>query len=130
MIGQIAARVGAGGRVHYCHDLHLPTAISAARGIVVVNSSVGLDSIWLGRPTYATGRAFYALPGLVFRGTLDDFWRRCDEAVPDRRLVLAVRRNILTQTQMNGSFYRTALPSGGDAPGFAGLAEPDPSSAD
>jgi hypothetical protein len=31
---------------------------------------------------------------------------------------------------MNGSFYRTALPSGGDAPGFAGLAEPDPSSAD
>ncbi len=129
LIRRVAGEAGVADRVLYHHDLHLPTALAAARGVVVVNSTVGLDSLWLGRPTRVMGRAFYDLPGLTFQGPLDAFWDAADTAIPDRKMFLALRRNILEKTQMNGSFYQPAPPDPAHPaaePGFAGLAEPDP----
>lgn len=129
LIDRVAGETGVADRVLYHHDLHLPTALDGARGVVVVNSTVGLDSLWHGRPTRVMGRAFYDLPGLTFQGPLAGFWEGADHALPERDKFLALRRRILVKTQMNGSFYQPAPPDPEhpDAPpGFAGLAEPDP----
>ena len=39
--------------------------IAASRGVVTVNSSMGLQSFFHDRPVITLGRAFFALPGLV-----------------------------------------------------------------
>jgi len=39
--------------------------VAASRGVLTVNSSVGLQAFFFDKPVMATGRAFWALPGLV-----------------------------------------------------------------
>lgn len=35
-----------GQRLHYIHDLHLPSLLRHARGVVIVNSTVGLSALF------------------------------------------------------------------------------------
>lgn len=91
------------GRVHYLETGHLPTLVSHARGVVVINSTVGISALLHGRPTICLGRAIYDLPGLTFQGRLDAFWR--DGAPPDRKLFGDFRKTVVHTTQINGGFY-------------------------
>jgi capsular polysaccharide export protein len=91
--------------VHYQHDIDLIPVLEGANGTVIINSTVGLESISRGCPTCVTGRSFYQIPGLVFEGQLDEFWTSAHTAVPDPEAVKRLRDNILCKTQINGSFY-------------------------
>ncbi len=103
LIADLAASYGCVDRIEFIEGGHLPTLIRCAQGVVMVNSTAGLQSIHHGRPTKLLGRAVYALPGLVDPKPLDAFWRAPE--APDARLYRALRSHLMASCQFNGSFF-------------------------
>jgi capsule polysaccharide modification protein KpsS len=103
LIRALARQLGVAERVHYVHDLHLPTLLRHALGTVVINSTVGFSSLLHGTPVKTHGKAVYNLPGLVHQGPLASFWH--DPEPIDQRLHKNFRRYLIAHTQINGSFY-------------------------
>lgn len=102
-IARNARHCEVGDRVHYVHDLHLPSLLKAARGAVMINSTVGISSLFHGTPVKLMGRAIYDIPSVVFDGPLERFWH--EATPPDPELVEQLRRYLIEHTQIGGSFY-------------------------
>jgi capsular polysaccharide export protein len=102
-IEALRQRHGLGARLRYVHDLHLPTLLQHARGVVTINSTVGLQSLWHGTPVITLGESVYQIPGLVFDGALADFWQAPGEV--DRPLYERFRAHLIASSQLNASFY-------------------------
>jgi len=103
LISGLAQELGLVGRVHYLHDQHLPTLLQHARGLVTINSTTGLQSLFHGTPVVTLGECFYAVPGLVHAGPLEAFWHEPGKV--DRGLYERFRAHTLRETQLNASFY-------------------------
>jgi capsular polysaccharide export protein len=103
LIQSLCEDLGVTGRVHYVHDVHLPTLLRRSRGVVTINSTVGLSALYHEKPLKVMGRAMYDIEGLTFQGALTQFWT----AAPtfDPVLWRRFRAYMVTQTQMNGAFY-------------------------
>jgi capsular polysaccharide export protein len=106
LIGLLSRTYGVQNRVRYIHDQHLPTLLEHARGVVVVNSTVGLSALHHGTPVKICGTAIYDIEGLTFQGTLDDFWDHACELTVDHELFKRFRSYVIKHTQLNGSYYR------------------------
>ncbi|WP_114800423.1 capsular biosynthesis protein [Moraxella canis] len=91
------------GRAHYGCDMHLPSLIRHSIGMITVNSTTGLQSIYHKKPTKVMGRALYDIDGLTDQKPLDEFWT--DPVAPDHEFYLKFREYLIEQTQLNGSFY-------------------------
>lgn len=98
-----ARRHGVDERLDFIDGGDLPKLIAGSRGVVLVNSTVGMLSLELGRPTVAAGEAIYNLPGLTHQGGLDTFWTKPE--APDMALMADFRRVVLHRTQVNGGFF-------------------------
>jgi capsular polysaccharide export protein len=105
-IGHQARALGIADRCLYLHDQHLPTMLDHARGVIVVNSTVGLQALRHGTPTKAMGAAIYNMQGLCFQGSLDEFWTEAPMARPNATLLRRFVRHLKNVNQINGSFYR------------------------
>ncbi|AKJ26836.1 capsule biosynthesis protein [Caldimonas brevitalea] len=90
-------------RVLYVHDLHLPTLLKHARGVITVNSTTGLQSLFHRTPVTTLGDCFYAIEGLVHMGPLNHFWREPGQV--DEELFRRFRHYLVRQNQLNASFY-------------------------
>lgn len=99
----IAARHGVADRVGFIDGGDLPHLIEACRGVVLVNSTVGMYALECGRATIALGQAIYDLPGLTHQGDLDGFWAAPQP--PEEAMVADFRRVVLHSTQVNGGFF-------------------------
>ncbi|GAA0585340.1 capsule biosynthesis protein [Craurococcus roseus] len=103
-VRRIAEAAGAAGRVHFLDGaLPMDPVLEACRGVVTVNSTVGVRSIAMGRATCALGRAIYDVPGLAWQGGLDAFWREAPP--PDPELAEAFIRAIAGCLHVRGVFY-------------------------
>lgn len=103
-IRRLAAEAGAAERVHFLDGaLPMDPVIEASRGVVTINSTVGIRSIALGRATSALGRAIYRVPGLAWEGPLDAFWREAPP--PDPVLADAFIRAIAACLHVRGVYY-------------------------
>lgn len=98
----IASAHGVSDRVAFLDGGHAGLLIKAARGLVVINSTIGTQALFAGRPVKALGEAVYDIPGLAFSGSLEEFWR--EPQAPDPALADAFRR-LLRKTQVNGGFF-------------------------
>jgi capsular polysaccharide export protein len=94
------------GRVLYIHDQHLPSLLDATRGVVVINSTAGLQALDHRAPVKVCGRAVYDIEGLTFRGGLDAFWKAAEEFTIDAELFASFKSWLVKNTQLGGSFYR------------------------
>lgn len=106
-IRRTARTLGVEDRVFYGCDMHLPSLIRASIGMITINSTTGLQSIYHQKPTKIMGRALYDIPGLTDQQPLDMFW--ANPIAPDREFYLKFREYLIEQTQLNGSFYGTSL---------------------
>ncbi len=104
LMKSLAARHGLGERLVYIHDLHLPTLLRHARGSVMINSTVGLQSIQYGKPIKLLGKAVYDMQGLTYQGTLEEFWQH--PGAVDDDLYRRFRAYLMRTNQLNGSFYK------------------------
>jgi capsular polysaccharide export protein len=113
LVRELAQQHSLDNRLLYVHDLHLPLLLQHARGTVVMNSTVGLSSIYHDTPVKVLGRAVYDLPGLTCQESLDQFWSNPGHI--DRRLHHDFQGWLRTHNQANGSFYRPLAGSGNHA---------------
>jgi len=81
-------------------------AHEACQGVVVVNSTMGLEALILNRPVYSLGRAPYAMPGLAVgprEMPLEDFWRTPRPV--DQGLLTDFVRVLHADALLPGNFY-------------------------
>ncbi len=103
LVASLAARYNVKSRVFYGCDMHLPTLMKHSIGMVTINSTTGLQSVYHKKPTKLMGRAIYDTPKLTDPKTLDQFWQQPKH--PDNEFYLRFREYLIEQTQINGSFY-------------------------
>lgn len=94
-------------RVHYVHDLHLPSLLHRTRGMVTINSTSGLSALYHGAPVKCLGKCLYDLPGLTHQGSLNHFWQSCTAPVGSE--VLRLRSLLAQDALVSGSFYLGAI---------------------
>ena len=104
LFANLAAELGLQDRVFYVHDLDLPKLLRSAQGTVLINSTVGLSSLFHNTPVKTLGRAVYDLPGLTVQRALDEFWS-AEERV-DTAAFETYRANLVARNQINGNLYR------------------------
>ncbi|WP_340528248.1 capsular biosynthesis protein [Cupriavidus necator] len=102
-IDVIARQHGVRHRIAYLHDGHVPSFLKRSLGVVVINSTVGIQALFHGVPVCVCGEAFYDKPGLTAAGHLDAFWK--EPAAPCRDTFMKFYRYMLRTTQINASFY-------------------------
>ncbi|MEO8281737.1 MAG: capsular biosynthesis protein [Ideonella sp.] len=118
LLRRLGRELGIGARIRYVHDLNLPTLLTHARGVIVINSTVGLSALHHQTPVITLGKAIYDMPGLTFQGGLSRFWIDAQSQTPDLQLYWKFRNFVVDHTQLNGSFYKP-MP-GSDASGLIG----------
>lgn len=103
-IDRLTSLLGLEGRVFYGYELPLPVLYPLLKGVITINSTVGLSALLHDVPTFCMGRALYDIPGLTTRGTLETFWHKqnpvCSETFE------RMRQSLLHLTQLNANFYR------------------------
>ncbi len=124
LVASEAGRHGCAERVLCLHDQPTLLLLQHCRGVITINSTVGLSALGAGRATKTMGKAFYDIPGLTYQGPLHRFWHEAPQARPDRALWLTLERTIMAEALLNGSFYRRAAP--GSATGLTTAPPPVP----
>jgi capsular polysaccharide export protein len=99
----VAAAHGVAARVSFIDGGHLPTLLRTARGVVTVNSTVGLQALHHGCATKVLGQAIYDRPRLTDAKPLPGFW--WSPQPPEAEAYRRFRRFLLATSQFNGSFY-------------------------
>ena len=102
-ITKLARTCGIVGRVHFIETGDANALLQQARGVVLVNSTVGTAALEAGRPIKTLADPIYNLPGLTFQGDLDDFWKH--GVPPEPTLMAAFRKIVMHSTLVNGGFY-------------------------
>ncbi len=106
LINRLAKRFDIRQRLIYIHDQHLPTLLNHTKGVVVLNSTVGLSALHHNANVIACGNALYDMPGLTYQGKLDHFWNETVARPVDKDLLRQFTQYIIDKTQINGNFYR------------------------
>ncbi len=104
LFNNLVSELGLQGRVFYVHDLCLPTLLTHAQGTVVINSTVGMSSLFHGTPVKTLGKAIYNLPGITSQSSLKAFWRKAGKV--DRNMFNQLRNYLVVQNQLNGNMYK------------------------
>lgn len=74
LISTLAHELRIAQRVVHLVEGHTPTIVSNAQGVVVINSTVGLQALMRNKPLAVLGEALYKQQGLCHQGPLDRFW--------------------------------------------------------
>lgn len=109
-----------GGRLIYVDRVHLPTLLEYSRGVVNINSSVGISGLVHGVPVITLGTAVYDLPELTFSGTLDEFWTQAER--PTLARVRQFVDLLLSTNQGRGTLSQRCF----DVPGRCRIQWPKP----
>ena len=99
------ARLGP-DRVAFVDAVSLERAIKLSRGVVTINSTVGLTALRHGCPVKTMGRAIYDQPEITFRGSLDEFWTKGPLSAPDPHRVDEFVTLLESTIQGRGSLVR------------------------
>jgi capsular polysaccharide export protein len=103
-IKNIAYTLGIKDRVIITWDVHLPTFLKHAIGTIVINSTVGISSLYHHTPTICLGEAIYDIEGLTSKDiSIDDFWKNYTEV--DNELFRKYKAYLIKTTQINSNFY-------------------------
>lgn len=103
IVARIAEAAGVAARVHLAHDGKGDEMMRGARGLITVNSTMGLRAIVLETPVKALGKAVWDVAGIAHQGPLDRFWSEC--APPDPALRAAFLAALQGTTQLRGVYY-------------------------
>ena len=97
---RLAHHYGVADRVIYLADWDIADVVGKSLGVVTVNSTVGTLALNVGKPVMVLGHAVYKVPGVVYTGSLDDFWQR--PKAPDLQLYAAFRRVLIERCLVRG----------------------------
>lgn len=99
----LATELDVGDRVHHLVEGDTPELAEHSAGVVLINSTVGLQALERGAPLMVLGDALYKQPQLTFAGDLDAFWN--DARPPERAGTMAFLAQMKNLTQAPVSVY-------------------------
>ncbi len=105
-IRKIARFCGVERYIHFTEHNEAAAMTEKSRGLVVLNSTIGLAALQQGKPVYCVGRSIYAMPGLAQSEPfcqLKHFW--ANPAAPDLKLLEDFVKVVKTRALANGNFY-------------------------
>ncbi|PUE13574.1 capsular biosynthesis protein [Limnohabitans sp. WS1] len=103
LIAGLAQELGMAHRVHHMVEGDTPDLAQHSAGVVLINSTVGLQALERGAPLMVLGQALYKQPQLSFTGELDQFWTQGRPAcLAETQKFLAQMKNL---TQVPASVY-------------------------
>lgn len=105
-VADAARRHGLAGRLHFADGGRLDAFLVAAKGLVTINSSAGIEALRAGIPVKALAPAIYGVEGLVHGGTLDGFWSA--PRPPDPSLLADYVKVLVATVQVRGTIYDDA----------------------
>ena len=105
-IARLARDHGIAGRVDFAAGGNLDQIILNSRGVVLVNSTVGLATLRLGRPLKVLGTALYDIPGISDQQPLARFWQ--NPLAPQQSLADEFLTVVETYTQIRGDLFSKA----------------------
>ncbi|MBV6657174.1 MAG: capsular biosynthesis protein [Devosiaceae bacterium] len=100
---RIARDFGLADRVLFLDGGDLKVLIEHSSGVILINSTVGLQALQLGCPVKTLGIAVYDVPRLTHQGPLDAFWT--DPEPVDAALCRDFVKLLAAAIQVPGSFY-------------------------
>lgn len=103
VIEKRAVEFGCQDRVKVIDGGDLVKIITSSKGVVLINSTVGLAALQFGVPVKPLGVAVYDVPKMCFQGPLDDFWTKATP--PDRTVLAAFVKLLKTSIQVKGNFF-------------------------
>jgi capsular polysaccharide export protein len=100
---RVCREQGIADRLRFLNGGSLEDLLEAARGVVTINSTVGVWTLLANRPLMTLGQAIFDIPGLSFSGGLDRFWQAGTAPEPGLRddFVKAIAGTI----QLRGVYY-------------------------
>lgn len=98
-----ATTLGIAERVDYIDGGDIAPLIRHAAGVIVINSTVGLQALLAKVPVFALGQAIYNMPGLSHQGTLSTFWQHSKQ--PDSALLADFELCVKTGSLIEGDFF-------------------------
>jgi capsular polysaccharide export protein len=104
LIKQLSDELNIHGRVLYGHDFNLPDVYHHVKGVVTVNSTVGISALLHGLPTITLGKAIYDIESITYGKSLNEFWQ--DDFEVDSLLFAKFRTYLCQQSQLSGDFYK------------------------
>ncbi|CAM4095838.1 Capsule polysaccharide biosynthesis protein [Bordetella tumulicola] len=102
-VKRLAKQHGVEKRVLAVSNCDLKRTIRRSRGVITINSTVGLHSLRAGTPVKVLGMAVYDIVGLTHQGSLDTFWVKPQRV--DKTLRNALVSALAATIQVHGSFY-------------------------
>ncbi len=102
-IASLAQELGVAPRVLHMVGGDTPVLVQHSRGVVLINSTVGIQALQRGAPLIALGEALYRQPGLTHTEPLDHFWHHARPA--DAHVVRRFLAQIKNLTQVPVSLY-------------------------
>jgi len=103
VIKRIGAKYNVLDNMIYVHDTYLPRLLKNAKGVVTINSTVGLSALHHNTPVKVLGDAVYNFEGLTFSRGLNEFWKGPDRV--NKELYRNFVFYVIRETQAMGSFY-------------------------
>lgn len=103
VVEKVARERGIESRVFFLDGGSPIELLSAACGVITVNSTIGIQAIEKGVPVKVLGDAIYDLPLLTHQSSLDHFWAQPEGPQPDA--VRAFINVVKSKTQINGCFF-------------------------
>jgi capsular polysaccharide export protein len=101
LIAGLAQELGISHRVHHMVEGDTPDLAQHSAGVVLINSTVGLQALERGSPLMVLGQAVYKQPHLTFMGELDQFWQRARPACPLKTALFLAQMKNLTQAPVS-----------------------------
>lgn len=102
-IRSLAQELGIGHRVDFLVEGHTPTLVRNALGVVLINSTVGLQTLLYKRPLKVMGSALFNRPGITAQEELDAFWTRLP--LPEPRILDPFLQQLRHLTQLPCNVY-------------------------
>jgi len=106
LIVGLAQELGIAQRVHHLIEGDTPDLAEHSAGVVLINSTVGLQALERGAPLMVLGDALYKQPQLSFMGELDQFWQQAKPASPEITAHFLAQMKNLTQAPASVYAFR------------------------
>jgi len=117
IIASLVEKYSVTRRVFFIDGGNLYKLINHCKGVVTINSTVGLHSLQAMKPVYVLGCAVYDIKGLTCMRSLSDFFQH--PLPPDQQLLEAFVKLLAASIQIKGNFYSKE----GKAAAIKGLSE-------
>jgi len=95
--------LGINKKIYVCFDGKLPRLIKNSKGVIQINSTTGMQSMYHKIPTICLGKSFFDFEGLTDQNGLDNFWFK--QTIANNDLYEKYRNYLIKHTQLNSSFY-------------------------